>query len=523
MKETVRIHIAKSPYDIEVDAKKSLDRYIKDLDSYADDPELLRDIEIRITELLAERGVVVNGVISSDDVSAIRNQLGEPKDFLDEKKPRRDIDDSEEINRRLFRNCDNAILGGVMSGLASYFKVNPIWPRLIFVFAIFCSFGTAVLVYLIMWLIIPPAKTVAEKLQMSGKVVNIESIRELNEGSQDYAQENERASIVRRMLSLIIGTGFFFASLGTLIFTVFAAIGIFQYNLDNSIFFDNDWMIIVAYILAIIAGSLLSILFALGSYVFYAHKFNKKIFISAIAIIASGLISFGTAVGLVSYQALQPRFNDRNSVSDSKIETPKNFQNVKKIIIDIDDVNLSYQVDETAKVEFHSLPSANKPILSVNEDALTVRYAKSSYNNWIQIQPTINIYGPKLDSIDVKSGSISYESKGHDLNINLSGDNSSMNLSDGVYGKIDLNISDGAVFNATEASVGDISVDSKSGKSISLGNINNLIITQPEICPANSMFEIEVQNVSSNNIKYNGLDAEAKTNKDNCISIIVGN
>ena len=84
MKEITRIHIAKTAYDIELAAKKAIEKYITALERYADDPELLGDIEIRITELLKERGVQAGGVITADDVAAVRAQLGEPSEFLPE-------------------------------------------------------------------------------------------------------------------------------------------------------------------------------------------------------------------------------------------------------------------------------------------------------------------------------------------------------------------------------------------------------------------------------------------------------
>lgn len=127
MKEVTRIHIAKISYDIEVVAKRDIEKYIKALEMYADDKELLQDIEIRITELLADRGVAKNYVITSDDVASIREQLGDPKEFLaDGKQVKSMIETDEVIDRKLYRNIDSAVLGGVLSGIASYFKVNSI-------------------------------------------------------------------------------------------------------------------------------------------------------------------------------------------------------------------------------------------------------------------------------------------------------------------------------------------------------------------------------------------------------------
>jgi hypothetical protein len=119
MKEITRIHIAKNPYDIEIDAKKALQKYINRLESYTDDAELLEDVEIRVTELLAERGIDANGVITSEDVTAIRTQLGEPEEFLEEGDIAVGKDvriEGDEPSRKLYRDKDEAILGGVMSG-----------------------------------------------------------------------------------------------------------------------------------------------------------------------------------------------------------------------------------------------------------------------------------------------------------------------------------------------------------------------------------------------------------------------
>lgn len=98
--------------------------------------------------------------------------------------------------RRLYRNPDNKVIGGVSSGLAAFFNTSVIIPRLIFVFPliavvinnifshlfvgniIFGGFGGMFfLAYLILWIVIPEAKTTSEKLEMRGEKVDLESIR----------------------------------------------------------------------------------------------------------------------------------------------------------------------------------------------------------------------------------------------------------------------------------------------------------------------------------------------------------
>ena len=82
MKEITRIHLAKTPFSVEVDAKKSLEKYLNLIQKNMHaEPEAMREIEARMVELLAERGVSKDDVISHDDVLAVQEQMGEPRDF----------------------------------------------------------------------------------------------------------------------------------------------------------------------------------------------------------------------------------------------------------------------------------------------------------------------------------------------------------------------------------------------------------------------------------------------------------
>ena len=85
MKEITRIHLAKTPFSVEVDAKKSLEKYLDSIQKNMHaEPEAMREIEARMVELLAERGVSKDGVIGNDDVLAVQKQMGEPRDFSDD-------------------------------------------------------------------------------------------------------------------------------------------------------------------------------------------------------------------------------------------------------------------------------------------------------------------------------------------------------------------------------------------------------------------------------------------------------
>jgi phage shock protein PspC (stress-responsive transcriptional regulator) len=76
----------------------------------------------------------------------------------------------------LFRDPDNRVFGGVCSGIGHYFGIDPVILRIIFVVS-FIFFGTGILIYLILWLVIPKAVTSADKLSMKGEPVNVENIK----------------------------------------------------------------------------------------------------------------------------------------------------------------------------------------------------------------------------------------------------------------------------------------------------------------------------------------------------------
>src|SRR5690606_28445550 len=128
---------------------------LKSLEAYSADTEIMTDVEIRITEILAERGVQKNGVIAEADVTALKEQLGEPREFMGEGDMAMGNEAAEvasaEPGRKLFRDTDRAVLGGVLAGLAAFTKIDVIWIRLIFIVIALASFGTALLVYVVLW------------------------------------------------------------------------------------------------------------------------------------------------------------------------------------------------------------------------------------------------------------------------------------------------------------------------------------------------------------------------------------
>lgn len=80
------------------------------------------------------------------------------------------------FQKKLYRDTDKSLIGGVASGLGHYFGIDPVWIRIALVLLVFAGFGTGILIYIVLWIIIPEAKTTSEKLEMTGEPVNISNI-----------------------------------------------------------------------------------------------------------------------------------------------------------------------------------------------------------------------------------------------------------------------------------------------------------------------------------------------------------
>jgi len=187
MNKTVNINLAGTFFHIDEDAYQKLQRYLEAIKrSFTDSQgrnEIIADIETRIAELFNERVENEKQVVSVKEVEEVITIMGQPEDYIvDEEifedEPKRTYSSSRTSStRKLYRDTESAYIGGVSSGLSHYFDVDPLWIRIAWVI-LFFGFGTGILVYILLWILMPAAETTSEKLAMSGKPVNITNIEE---------------------------------------------------------------------------------------------------------------------------------------------------------------------------------------------------------------------------------------------------------------------------------------------------------------------------------------------------------
>ncbi len=190
MKTTITINLGGMVFHIDDDAYEMLHTYLlaieKQFVSEDERKEVMSDIELRLAELFSETIGQKRDVIMQEDVTRIIEIMGEPEDFVDdeatqepsgsEKSSSKKTSYHQKTTKRLYRDPDNRMLGGVCGGLGAYFSIDPLVFRIIFLI-IALGMGSGIIIYLILWIVIPEALTTAQKLEMRGEPVTIENIK----------------------------------------------------------------------------------------------------------------------------------------------------------------------------------------------------------------------------------------------------------------------------------------------------------------------------------------------------------
>jgi phage shock protein PspC (stress-responsive transcriptional regulator) len=248
MKKTLTVNLNNIVFHIDNDAYDALYNYLSEVEnrlSEAERKEVMADIEARIAELFTEKLSKGKHVVTIDDVDLVISVLGKPNQFASEDTDNEDEEEpvsnhqppSKKSTRKFYRDEDNAVLGGIAAGLAAYLGWDVATIRIILVVLLFLSYSTLIPVYIIVWIIAPAARTVAQKLEMQGEPVTAERIKEEINSMKNYvnSEEFERRSssfgnrlgaVLRPLIKIFLGVvgtimGFVgFAVLSALLFAL---------------------------------------------------------------------------------------------------------------------------------------------------------------------------------------------------------------------------------------------------------------------------------------------------------------
>lgn len=197
MKKTLTVNLNNIVFHIDDDAYEMLHTYLSEIaDHFKSDDEkkeIMNDIEARIAELFTEKLQKNKNVVNLIDVQEIIEIMGKPSQYADEDEqdeaPK--TEKKQHKSRRFYRDSENAILGGIASGIAAYFGWDVTLIRVILVALVLLSVGNIIPLYIIMWFIAPQAVTASQRLEMQGEDVTVNNIKTELNNAKNYVESDK--------------------------------------------------------------------------------------------------------------------------------------------------------------------------------------------------------------------------------------------------------------------------------------------------------------------------------------------
>lgn len=221
MKKSISITINNVVFQIDENAYEKLDTYLKSIEKHygssKEGKEIFADIESSIAEKFLKVISSKKQSINLIEVEKIIKIMGTVEEFSQEVE---EVSTNEKT-RRLYRDSDDTVISGVCSGLAAYFGIDSVIIRIIFILLTFVK-GLGLIIYLILFFIMPKANTSVQKLAMHGKPINLKKIEETvkekskmlkKEGKQALDSLNKKRNVFYKILNFpikIIGNTFSF-------------------------------------------------------------------------------------------------------------------------------------------------------------------------------------------------------------------------------------------------------------------------------------------------------------------------
>ena len=200
MDKTKNISLGGFSFLIEENAYTALSQYLTEVRQHlqhnSDRDEIIFDVEQRMAELLKDR-TANREVIMHQDVLYLIEVLGKPEQYVEDEEADKATNAAPEAtakafstNKPLYRDIDDRKIGGVLSGMAHYFNISPTMLRIAFAVCLILSFVVSyrwiflfngvswaiIILYILLWMIVPAAVTTAQKLEMQGAAVTLDSL-----------------------------------------------------------------------------------------------------------------------------------------------------------------------------------------------------------------------------------------------------------------------------------------------------------------------------------------------------------
>jgi len=411
MNEVTNIHLGRQAFTISIDAHHKLKSYLEAIEKQVDDKDVMEEIELRMAELLTEHGINADKVILPEDVDFLKEQLGNPKDFKEDDDEVSGSGSKKTETKRLFRDTDNAMIAGVASGLAQYFGLDVILIRILFVIAVIITFGWGILLYIVLWVLVPEVKTSSDRLQMAGRPVNVDSLKEIV-GRADVkgAAKRVNAAIVGpinaifRFLIKLLGIFFVLSGL-SLVFGLIAAetyvlsngntwgqYNIFPVGFREHLLFD---------IAALVVG-LIGVFIIFFGIAMFRRKWPIRTWVTGTLI---GIVFIGLAVGGALAGNVYPNVRDRyNANIHTSIRSLASFSTLS--VSGPADINVQTSKTYYVGLQYYGHPDLGQVKTTVQNNNLIIDSSQFNWSRHCQIiciprgyNLVITIYSPNAQQL----------------------------------------------------------------------------------------------------------------------------
>lgn len=418
MNEITRIHLGRQPFTVSVDAHKALKIYLAAIQDQVKDQDVVEEVELRMAELLTERGTTSDKVVLGSDIDYLQQQLGDPKDFSEDADSTAAQPGKEATAKQLFRDTENGMIAGVAAGLAAYFGIDVVLFRILFVIATMAG-GWGLLLYIALWLIVPPAKTGSDRLRMRGESVTLGSLKQVVDRADAKGAAKRAGDTVApilnsffRIVLKLIGLAFIVGSLCVL-FGIVATVAYMTAH-NGRLFQENLFPVgqtehLLMYILLALIG-VIAVFGILCGLAVYRRRWPIRGWVTGVII---GLFFIGLAIAaplsIDSIRNVNDRYLSRSHT------TTRGVAPFQAVIIVGKDVDYRWEYADSYSVSFHYFdnPDISKIKTTVSNDLLqidTSNYQRDRNCNMLCIFPAYNLLvtvkGPRPLSVDmpVKSG-----------------------------------------------------------------------------------------------------------------------
>jgi phage shock protein PspC (stress-responsive transcriptional regulator) len=421
MNEITKIHLGRQAFTISVDAHHELKNYLEAIKDQVGDKDVVDEIELRMAELLVEHGISANKVILSSDIEFLKVQLGNPTDFTESVSETSTTASKQSETKRLFRDTDNAMIAGVASGLAHYFGIDVVIIRILFVVATLITFGWGIPLYIVFWLLVPEAKTSSDRLQMAGKPINVDSLKEIVDRADVKGAAHRVNSTIAgpingafRFILKLIGVCFIVTGLSILFGLIVAETYILvhggslsQYNIFPIGLRENLLLDIAIGVVSLI--TLFIILFGIAM---FQRKWPIRTWVTGMLV---SLIFIGGAVGGALAADVYPNVRDR--YNDNVHVTVRSLAAFTSLNITGPEENINFQTSNTYSVslKYYDHPDLANVKTLVQNKTLIIDSTQFDWHRNCQIicfpdtyNLVITIYSPNAQQLANQEGFVPF-------------------------------------------------------------------------------------------------------------------